>query len=786
MRNELNNIEKIERYLRNAMSVDERATFEKELSTNKDLQNEVKLQQDVLKTLNNIALKAKAKKAYKKYSIGKNTFKWGGIAAGTIILFAASYLTFKAISGNKTNTAEVTYELPELNENGEKIWADADKYLPYQKFTINAQQDTVLETEDGIVMAVPANCFLDENGKPVQGEIKLEVKEAIQSNDIMRAGLNTRSGNQLLETGGMFYINARKDDKSLTIDPKKGVYTEIPTNEIKDGMQVYEGKRLADGSIDWIKPKALEKFLIPVDINTLNFYPPNYEDTLASLGKDVRNKLYKDSLYYSFARLFDKSDLWKQINLLEIEEPKKDYKDTVNTVTNNPVINSNVNKNTQNNKILNADTSWMSFPYKLSTSQFNLYTQSGYKVSFSYKPDGSPYTIVERPNFLSGKVDTTKNDSTGYFLGINPAKIKAIWNNKFNNTILATKEFEERLQYIHTTCNSAILDLYVNNLDKKLCTIDSIAISLGGEKFASFASRNDGRIKGGEKHIEKLRKYYAQKTKAFTEAASKTENEFWKKHDDETGKALDAKANFNQKDFKNLRNNFVQEFDMNLKDAYRQLGYEQVRSIPKFTYTIVVTIPGWKNVDVAVMESTMNRTTLNYTDIFSGKTAVIKYEEITVSVKNTNEYDRVFAYLIPSKLDSYMRMPKTANGFSEKLNELMDHQLVVIAYKGQQPYYNLVGEVKPGNYNSISLAEIESSKLDNVLNKLKGSSQKQKLIDELAFRFVENKEAARQKKVKSIVEFRERIQRVVFPCSANGDTVLIPSADKKGYYWGIK
>ena len=51
--------------------------------------------------------------------------------------------------------------------------------------------------------------------------------------------------------------------------------------------------------------------------------------------------------------------------------------------------------------------------------------------------------------------------------GVNPASVKTIWNRKFNNTNLATKEFEERMPYIHQTCNNSILELYINNLDKK-------------------------------------------------------------------------------------------------------------------------------------------------------------------------------------------------------------------------------------------------------------------------------------------------------------------------------
>jgi hypothetical protein len=831
MRNELTNIERIERYLRNELSQTERAAFEQELKINSKLAEEVRLQKDILKGLENISLKTKAKKAYKKYSFGKGFKKWGGIGGTVILVTAASYFAWNYVTSASNNGPEITYELPELNENGEKVWADADKYLPYQKFKLNAQQDTVIETQDGIVMAVPANVFLGEDGKPVQGEITLEVKEAIETNDILKAGLTTKSGNKLLETGGMFYLNARQNDKSLKIDPAKGVYTEVPTNEIKPDMQLYEGKRMADGSIDWVAPKPLEKLLIPVDINTLTFYPPHYEDTLASL-KEQKDKVYKDSLYYSYARLFesgiypgdstDEPGPSKNGKVVEVKKNGKvvgyAYENDEKSVTSQRII----EKQTNNNQVLTADTSFQTFPYKLTTAQYTLYVQSGYNVSFQYEPDGSAYTIVSRPintrlipnstnyagiafetsylqltqpqfqakmaelsakypetnyhvswkgshvNFNGSFKFTVYNRSDAAQTGINPSKIKAFWDTKFNNTLIATREFAERMQYIHTTCNSTLVDNYVNNLDKKLSTLDSMAAKLSGDpKFYEFAARNDGRVQTSARHLMKLRQYYERKTKAYTEAVLKTENEFWDKHEKETEKVLDEKTAFNQKDFKHQRNNFIKEFNTNLNEAYRQLGYEKVNQMPVFpkgTYSVTVISGGWKNVDLAVMESTMNRTTLNYADPFSGKTAVIRYEELTTTVTDYKSYDRVFAYLIPDKLDSYMRMPQKGETFTEKLNELMNYQLVVVAYKGVQPFYNLVGNVKPGNYPNVALAQIESSKLDNVLGKLKGDSQKQKLIDELAFRFIENKEAARQKTVKDIIDFRDRMQQVIFPC----------------------
>ncbi|HLP14484.1 MAG TPA: cytochrome c [Flavobacteriales bacterium] len=929
MRNELTNIERIERYLRNELSPTEHAAFESELKTNSKLGEEVRLQKDILKGIESIALKSMAKKAYKKYTLGKGFKKWGLIGGGTLLVFAASYFALNYFNSSALdNKPEVTYELPELNENGEKVWADADKYLPYQKFTLNAQQDTVIETQDGIVMAVPANCFLGPDGKPVQGEITLEVKEAIEANDILKAGLNTKSGDKLLETGGMFYVNARQNDKSLTIDPAKGVYTQIPTDEIKPGMQLFEGKRMGDGTIDWVAPKPMEKFLVPVDIGSLNFYPPNYEDTLASL-KGKKDKMYKDSLYYSYARLFE-HEVWKQVDLDEIEEiPAKptntviaNKKEIDTCCAEDPTLSGNEVKKREGDDIkpfadkikvrlkqgrykdLGADVLWvlereqiaLHGPMKEITTTSGTYAGIVFKIRIedltpnefqvalgklktaypekthhvawngSYGNTGSfEVTVYKRKPgnsknvFISGELlfkqncaschhptqimvgpalkgsrnrwleggagaegiyawindpaNTAKKipyakklkndyDSKGTPImsaqklsieeidaildyvenappdGINPSRIKSIWDNKFKGTLIATKEFEERLQFIHTTCREDLLNMYVNNLDKKMCTVDSMAFKASGlQQFMDFASRADGRVKNGERHLEKLRKYYEEKTKLYTQAVLKTEKEFWDKNQEQIEKVIEEKGKLAEADLKRNADNFKKELQLNMDEAYRQLGKEKPSPIPLRgkTYTANVTSTGWKNVDAYVLASTLTRTTMDYTDPETGKKAVIKYEELTATVAGFKSYDRVFAYLIPDQLSSYMRMEGKDGVFKEKLNEFIGYQLVVVGYKGQDPYYNIVGEVKKGNYTNIVLTKTESSKLDRELAKIKGpGGKKQSLVDELAVHYLENKEVARQKKVKDMVQFRERIQKVIFPCSG---TYAVPAAD---------
>lgn len=787
MRNELNTIEQIERYLRHEMTAEEKLQFEKEINSNPALKKSVEQQRQLIEGLKTISLKNKAKKAHKKYTIGKKLWRYGGAGLGIIAIIAGSYFISTRLSSSDSDSSQA-YTLPELNENGEKLWADADKYLPYQFFTIDGSKDTVLQTEDGIVMAIPAGAFLDESGNPVKGEINFEVKEAINSNDIMKAGLNTRSGDQLLETGGMFYMNARKDGKSLKIDPSKGIYTEVPTDDVKPGMQLYEGKRMADGTIDWVNPKPLEKYLIPVDIHSLNFYPPNYEDTLSVLSKRYDDKKYKDSLYYSYASLFDeKNPEFYSIAINYTEDKVKT--DTVFYQNESYLKGRNIFKQECSSchhptksivgpplkgaldrwtkaGVRNEIYNWIKNPKKTYDAGIpyvrnlvQIYVSKGLPLMTGHKITNEEISLV---------LDYANNyNSTEDFSGINPAKIEAIWNNKFNRTLLATREFEERLKVIHQTCNNAVLDIYVNNLDKKLCKIDSMAANIAGgysDQFLAFAQRGDGRIKDGQGHLEKLKKYYENRAKAVTQAMKKVEKEFWDKDQKDRNKFAEKNVDFAIKDGQRAVTNLVQEYVINHKEAVRQLGYT---SVPGPTYGAVVTVVGWNNLDKAVLESVLTRTTLDYTDPITGKKAIIKYEEFTATIKDRNNYDAAFVYLIPDQLDSYMRMEEKNNNYSEKLNELFKHELVCVAYKGKHAYYQYIETVAPGKVDQIELKAVSNKELDKQLGKIKQYKHKQSLLTELSFRHIQQKENLRQKEVQSIVEFRERMKNVVFPCMMN-------------------
>lgn len=801
MRKELELIETIENYLKGNLSETDKVAFEKKINENPEVKKEVELQQQVLKGIERAGLKQSATQGSKKYKFNKGLKNWGlgGLAIAVIAL--SSVFVYNAVT-KSTHKENAAYDLPELNEQGEKLWSDADKYLGPQNFELNADQDTVVETADGIVIAIPANSFLDANGQPVKGKIQLEVKEALNAADIMKAGLNTKSGDKLLETGGMFYINARQGGASLKVDPKNPLYAEIPTDEVKPGMQLFEGKRLADGSIDWVNPKPIVKDLIPVDILSLNFYPPNYLDSLKSWGYNNKDKKFTDSLYYSFASMFGSYDktLSSGVNFSTEEQLPDTSGSTPESTTRRLSSDDNITTRgeflfRQNCIVCHSKGSdvitgpgmqgvmaripseeWMAHyirnNFKLERSgdayavKINSFSQSA-MTTFEFLTDEEINSIVEYIKTNDPSVAISKKYVSDSISGINPASIKAVWNTKFNNTLLATREFEERIPLIHNTCNGNVLDTYINNLDKNLSAIDS-ALMLQYPEFAKFAARGDGKVKNGSANVELLKRYYKEKSKAYTDALTKTQNEFWEKQSEANVKAFEKRNDYTMKDVERISDNFQKELNTNIDEAYRQLGKKRPKNQLRFqrtqpTYGTPIVDMGWKNVDAYVLESTLNRTTLDYTDPENGKKAVIKYEPLTVSVNDYKNYARVLVYLLPEELNSFMRVGNKNEVFEEKLNELMTYKMVCIAYKGEESFYFSQDNVRPGSL-SVSLVKTTNADIKDNVNKISKRSQSKAMNDELNYFAFEKEEAKRQVELAKIEELTNKVRPVIFPC----------------------
>ncbi len=783
--------------------------------------------------------------------------------------------------------------LPELNENGEKRWVDADRFLEAQVFIIN-NEDTLLHSKNGAIISIPKNAFLDENGNTVEGPFEIELKEALKPSDILKAGLQTKSGNDLLETGGMFYINARKNGKQLKFNPQEPIVVDVPTNEFKKGMQAYTGFRTDSETIDWQNPKPIVNPLHPTEITDLDFYPPNYLDTLHSLGKNAKNKTYTDSLYYSFAAGFSNQEV-KKIDTNELEGESiedlfsitsKDQQKVMLSLIKNRVleqINSRyldkvkfdvfMNKKTENDKeetfeitikvkindgfqlcyvdyaplVWDLENNYVDLyktPEFYTSIKNKLLTYSLYSTSLKDLPrvleQKAAYKNVfmilfpeiSQPNksvavyynllSITGKehiyndyfelkqqvvmkknsktpscgivslniavvaenqnINPKEYDKIELFLspsleikGLNPSKIKTIWNKEFNNTLLATREFEERVPCIHETCDGNVLDVYVNNLDKNMWEIDEMATKyLEGQGkytlfhvFNEFANQKHGKIELNKKAVTKLNNYYKKQQELIQKAIEKTNASYYNKLAKLTYKAREKEMQQISAEFKRENGNYQKEYNDNLTSVCKQLGVKKNGPISEDAYRILINDPGWINIDRIVAEQTKKRETIDITDSTTGKRAVIRYEKLEIEISNAKNYDRIYAYLLPEELNSFQRMPQNGNVFTENLNELYSYNWCVVAYKGSETFWFNGGKAKKGRVSNVALSSIIERELNKAIDKMQKQEHKAELLRDINFHAFEYEEQLRQEKLKSEQKFREKIQKTILPCIAS-------------------
>jgi len=718
MRTELELIQKIEAWLDGSMSAEEQRLFEENMLRDAHLLGEVRLQQEIMNGIENAALRQKIQQTGRLRRRRRNLRNWGGAGLAVILLTAAIFLIAKQhvpatptsappnipaksqapiYSGATTHDTIIptntgfTLSIPNTQPDSNEQRVRTKNTIPLQSFHINTNADTVIETKGGIILSIPASSFLDSSGQPVTGPIDFVIHEALDPASIIKAGLSTRSGDQLLETGGMFYVDAVQDGRTLKIDPSRSIYAQVPANQYQPDMQLFTGRRLADGTIDWQDPRPLEHYLNTVDIHQLNFYPPHYLDSVRSWGYNADDRQFTDSLYFSFAGL----------------------------------------------------SSQAAAPVR-----------------------SSPVAAQPRPVDYTQRDTIILDSSIGprYDCDIDPARIKAIWNDSFRNTLLATREFEQRMTYIHMA-GPKILDLYVQNLDKNLSTIDSMTAAspyisgqLKGEIFPSFARRRDGKVPLGIQQLQKLNIYYIQKTQAFATAVARTQKEFWdhealldKKYTDHTIDSIERTSR-----------NFQQELDINFREACRQLGYTIAPARPTpSVYQVKLPATGWFNLDKYVRTATEGRTTLNVTDPQTGKKTVIQYLPASFHPARWKDYDRLYVYLLPDRLSSYMRLTSANGSYPEKLNVLLSYDLVCIGYKGGQAFFYSKPKVQAGDH-SFGLQPIDSATLDIQLKKWGNQSQSAGLLRENAFDRWRQQDRPRLQRNERLRDLRDKMERAFF------------------------
>lgn len=773
----MSNFELIEQYLNNELSAEEKAVFEQSLAQNEDLKSDFEFHQNLRKAIENEAYKSviqQSTKNYKQWIKLKTGFVFAVIIA--VFIAAVVVLSYRKLDDNKEKSEgqgvkiespskiqKATSEIGEIlksvlpkpilelfeNENvkekntsipplDEIIWAE--KFLPKQEFIIDNQKDTVIETENGLVFFIPANTSVDENSNPINGTITYQIQEALTAADIILAGLDTRSNGATLETGGMFKINAFQNGIELKLDNNKTITVDVPQiNETSKDFKLFDGE-VKNGNINWINPKDLNNYLTSIDMSLLNFLPPNFEITAQNQGLTC-NKSVLDSIYFSFA--------------IDTNRFKIFY--------------HNIDTRTENsNKLKLLYKKYIELCEKSKDEKTELHFHIYKKENGEFVYENA---IVPKPNFSKF---------------INPSAIKSFWNKDYNNTILATKEFEERMQYIFTTCNPQLLKLYIDNIDKNLWEIDEMAanictIEVEKQKFKAFASLKHTKIKNSNsEQIQSLKKYYDKryaiimnelKQNALAEQKRIEEFNKAKKQQNETENtrisdmlrqeiaqntyqiAKQQGLNPNIPVFKKIRENAKkqkdrQSFNISLS---RNVNYKHK------TISVNINSFGWKNID----KLTTERNTFSITQ--NGKTRTIIYKPFKLIVNGINQFDRTFAYLLPNELNSFMRMKNQDSIFTEKLNENFKYNSLIIGFKDEKQYF-FEKAVSDSVIPNIKLNYISKDDLTNLLNQKYHKQAQTDLNQDINYQILDLNYQKKYKDYYKINEVKFFLKKDVFPC----------------------
>lgn len=837
MRKELQLIEQIENYLLNKMENGDKMAFESQLNNNRTLQEQVEFQQNLMEGIQRLGLKNKAAKARKRYRFQK-VIKWVGIT--TIVALGLVGTYFYVFSGeggwrlfgnsNVENTVEMQSEgsLILLDEN-DSLSCISNSYLDQEFFQIQTNRDTVIESADGLVIFIPANAF-GTNAETVD----FLVQEALNPQDILYAGLNTQTlSGDTLETGGMFYLDAFVDGQRVPLI--KEIAVDIPADPTKTEMQLYDGVKNDLGELLWTNPKPLTKPLVSVEITDLDFYPPGYESKMEEWG--YLNKQFKDSLYYAFASecedenpvddLLSEDDISVGMalfngNCAACHFPNRDMTGPSLAGSRQRWIKNSSEenfyayvKNSKNlidsgdeyaNKLFKDWNGTVMTPQPLTNKEIdqifayveyvaNRKTSSINEAASSpVAPLGMFIPIPQDENLGNILVaDSAANLSeTCTECGVNPASVKTIWNPAFNNTNLATKEFEERMPFIHQTCDNGILELYVRNLELDLSAVDAIvAQQLSGNlraAFLNFAARGDGKVELATAAQQKLNAYYTKKRRALQKAIELTNANYWKEQNLANAEMRKNQQTYDQNNEKNTKAVNQKELEFNTQRVYSDLGMTRpnnsrnrvvsfgnnanVRaqsgasviqnSIPtkpnRPTLRANINNLGWKNVDclMAVSYSRENAKIRGY----NGKTTEIAYSTLNMVIQQADKFDLLNVYVVPTQFNSYIKLSGNKGNFTYRLNDALTYKMVAVGFTDEGFFYTQQ-DVKAGDSEFILNAVTKPQWENEIKNSLSSINNMSAEIDYLDFA---KKDQHRQNKNKALINLREKARPYVFPC----------------------
>lgn len=222
---------------------------------------------------------------------------WGGAGAAAVIatvVYLYVYLhTYKNVETTelaKDSLATATTEMPFINPPMKGI------DVPFESYTIDAHKGGEITHKTGSKLIIPANCFRDEKGNVIKGEVKIRYREFHDVVDFFASGIpmtyDSAGTQYTFESAGMIEIQGYLNEKPIAIAEGKSIDVKM--------LSDYEGTKynlyyLDTAAKNWDclgKDRVSSESVSEVSgLDTITFETPETDATIETIKTPAEEKL---------------------------------------------------------------------------------------------------------------------------------------------------------------------------------------------------------------------------------------------------------------------------------------------------------------------------------------------------------------------------------------------------------------------------------------------------------------------------------------------------------------
>lgn len=725
MREELAYIERIDQYLDNTMSVEERAAFEEELSTNKELIEDVEFYKNLREGISRQAIKLDIKKAqYRFIKKAKTRARWRRylLGGGSLLIMMIAVFVI-AIPENEMEGSFI-YQL----FGNHKVEKGGNAYTPESEFfSIDPGTDTTITTANGSKIHLPKGSLVLPGGRTPENPIEIEFAETVRPDDMVLAGLATGNPGEALESKNIHFFNAKKDGKQLYPNNDLPPYIEIPTDEDVDpDVKLYSGKRDKAGDLSWQRPRLPENFLTPVAFKFLNYYPPGFKDSVKAKlpykGHQIASRAFVDSLYFTRSTSYAQNDV-----VASLLSGKMHDTIIVDSISSNAIqpahcgINPRSIQTMTQAKFERSVFATREFMERLDTiyntcdqELLNIYLNNSSKqlweideMAYNYllKIENEPQPGLESGTSLEENLD---NSIPVRFASINQDESEAAIEGEFSS--------------------------------------DAYAAPKLGNAFKTFAAQKLTNVPNSHIYSTLIARDFVKDLKAFNKEFEKAE------------KAYQKELRKQHKASEKVVAEYKKMVEKRVKTRMKSYGYK-------------VKTMGWKNLAKVVETATI------YTP-----------PPLTITTTDFSKYDHVHAYFAVTELKVIGKLNRlSAGSFQMNEHRIINLpkqnaeyvQLITVGFIGDDIYLNEQPyPTKTSRSIEVSLEKRTEAEAREILNKYSGKRKSQNILTDLNFQRQFYNDHIRRLKLQQDERFLTSLNNVAFPCCQQP----IPRLDKNIHF----